>query len=194
MAESTARLSDHDLSVALHRVGEPSSGGMPSLPQARLLLEAVHETAAATLETYLDAVHHGSLRLVADRRDLIVFADPDRRIISDLLRSCEEYTDLNEQIVRAVMVHMAGEVSDRAWESVDPVVVTKPEDWQRGEDGVERLITWLLTVGLTPEEALDFWGTVLRGNSQSAWASIRDVSESVVTENVTAAREKLGAR
>lgn len=191
MAESTTRLSDHDLSVALHRVGEPSSGGMPSLPQARSLVEDVHEAAAANLESYLDAVHHGNLRLVADRRDRIVFADPDRRVLSDLLRSCEEYTDLNEQILRAVMVHMAAQVSDRPWDAVDPIVVTKPEDWQRGEGGVERLIRWLLTIGLSPEEALDFWGTVLRGNSQSSWASVRGVSEAEVTENVTAAREKL---
>ena len=192
MPDPTYLLTDHDLSAALHEVGEPSAGGVPSLPQARSLLESVMTAAAADLEAYLEAVQEGQLRIVADRPTAFVFADPSTQVIGDLLRAREEYTPLNERMLRAIMVHVAADLTTRDWNDDDPLVVWKPEDWQRGEDGVERIITWLLTIGLTPAQALDFWATVLRGISQSAWADTRGVEPAVVTENVTAARDVLG--
>lgn len=192
MSDPTYHLTDHDLSVALHEVGEPSVGGVPALPQARSLLETVEAAAAANLESYLDEVTNGRLRIVADRPTAFVFADPARQVIAELLRESGEYTALNEQIVRAIMVHVAADLTTREWDDTDPVVVWKPEDWQRGEGGVERILTWLLKVGLTPAQALDFWATVLRGVPQSTWADTRGVDTATVTENVTRARDVLG--
>lgn len=193
MPDPTYQLTDHELSAALHDVGEPSVGGVPSLPQARALLETVMTAAAADLEGYLEEVQDGRFRIVADRPTAFVFADPTRQAIGELLRERDEYTALNERMLRAIMAHVASDLTARDWSEEDPVVVWKPADWQRGEDGVERIITWLLTIGLTPTEALDFWATVLRGISQSAWAETRGVDTATVNENVTAARDGLGS-
>ncbi len=192
MPDPTYQLTDHELSVALHEVGEPSVGGVPSLPQARSLLESVITAAAADLGAYLEEVRDGRLRIVADRPTAFVFADPTRDVIAEILQERDEHTGLNEQLIRAIMVHVAKNLTSREWADEDPIVVWKPEDWQRGEDGVERIITWLLTIGLTPAQALDFWATVLRGISQSEWADTRGVETTTVTENVTAARDVLG--
>jgi len=191
MADPTYDLTDHDLSLALHDVGEPSHGGVPSLPQARSLLETVLTAAADDLEEYLDRVRSGQLRFVADQPETFVFADPSQTALAELLQDIEEYTSLNEAIIRSIMIALADEMTTREWDSVDPIVVPKPADWQRGEDGVERLFRWLLAVGLSPAEAMDFWATVLRGTEQSAWAETRGVDTETVTANVTAARAAL---
>lgn len=191
MPDPTYHLSDHDLSVALHAVGEPSVGGVPSLPQARSLVETVSLAAAADLEELLAQVQEGGLRLVADRPEAFVFADPAGEVIADLLTQRDKHTTLNEAIIRSVMEHVASDLVSKDWSDADPIVVWKPTDWQRGETGVEQLLRWLLTVGLTPAQAIDFWATALRGIPQSEWASIRDTDAEAVTKNVTAARERL---
>lgn len=62
--------------------------------------------------------------------------------------------------------------------------------WERKKRG-ERELSMLVSMGLSPAEALDFWMVEIRGKTQSSWAETRGVNQQSVSENISKAREKL---
>ncbi|MFB6095049.1 MAG: hypothetical protein ABEJ71_01180 [Halodesulfurarchaeum sp.] len=192
MTEHTHHVTDRQLTAAIYEVGEPGSGGVPTLDRARSLLETVLSRAAKNLESYLDAVAEEDLQLVAVRPDSFLFADRRGRYLGRMLAAVDERTQTNEAVLRAVMRRLAAERAERDWVDADPIVIAKPEDWKRGEAGVERLFGWLLATGLTAEEAVDFWATAMRGRSARAWADRRDIDPETVREHVRDARASFG--
>ena len=55
----------------------------------------------------------------------------------------------------------------------------------------DETLVGLLGSGLSPAEAVDYWGTKILGHTQDEWSDKRGVGQGSVGENVSKAREKL---
>lgn len=61
-------------------------------------------------------------------------------------------------------------------------------------ESIDTGLTTLLSLGLSPAEAVDYYMVELHGFFQSDWAERRDVGQQTVSENVNKAKKKLPDR
>ena len=61
-----------------------------------------------------------------------------------------------------------------------------------GQKVTELFFSYLTSNGLSSAEALDYWGTKIRGHSPYSWGDRHGVPQQAITENVSRAKEKLG--
>lgn len=74
----------------------------------------------------------------------------------------------------------------------DIITIRKPSTWRTGELAMMKELTYMIYVGVTPPEAIDYWVVERRGVSQSQWAKHwRDRGQATISENVRKAKKKL---
>lgn len=134
-------------------------------------------------------VHH---EVVAETRDVIVYADHDGYELMEVLDDCNVTDERLRDGVRREMHDAAAGLTDYDWSAADPLVVPKPEGMETGQCHVEEIVNSLCERGLSPGQAWAYYGVVNRDHSRNEWAKRMGYSDhSAVSEAVRKAQSKL---
>lgn len=163
------------------------------------LLEAIQEDIEDMWNEHMSSFENGDLKLVGADQDSIVFADESGIFWQAEFDAAVEFTNLlgiettgTPETILAAHHNAAYRLVDYNWASANPVVVGKPDDFEKAQTFVESAINSLMKKGLSPGQAWAFFGVILRGNSRNKWAQRCGYSDhSPVSEAVRKAKSKL---
>lgn len=164
------------------------------------LLEAVQENIWDHWNEQMDSIEDGSLRLVAESDEALLFADETGQFWQSQFDSIVEYINLlgtpdegTPETVLAAHHNAAYRLVDYNWSTANPVVTSKPADFDRAQRFVEAVINGLIARGLSPGQAWGYYGVIIRGHSRNQWAQRCGYADhSAVSEAVRKAEKKLG--
>lgn len=163
------------------------------------ILVALQEDFEDFWSDHMATVEDGSLKLVAECDEALVFADHTGRLWKDQFDAVIDFSNLlgvevdkTPETVLAAHHTAAHRLTDYNWATANPVVINKPADFDRGVQFVEAVINSLIFQGLSPGQAWAFYGVLIRGNSRNSWAQRCGYSDhSAVSEAVRKGKEKL---
>lgn len=163
------------------------------------LLQAVQEDIEDFWKEHMESVEDGSLELIAETDNELVFSDIDGQFWRAQFDALVEYINLlgseDEGIPETVLAahhNAAYRLADHNWSTSNPVVVSKQADFESAQRFVEATINGLISQDLSPGQAWAYYGVVIRGNSRNQWSQRGGYNDhSAVSQAVRAAKEKL---
>lgn len=167
---TAAYIEDDVVATVVEHYDDPDHPDALSAADARDLLESLQDLLEDRWPTYVDAIRAREVEAVRDVGPAVVLHDPDRREWNRLLDDLELYDHVDRTVVRMCHHRSAGRLADRAFESVDPVVVGKPDDPLAGRAFVEAVFDSLLRAGVRPGDAWAYYGVDVRGYGYEEWA------------------------
>lgn len=164
------------------------------------LLGAVQEDVEDHWEEHMVSIEGGELTLVAGVEDALVFADENGEFWQDQFDLIADYINLlgtvdegTPETILAAHHNAAHRLVDYNWSTANPVVVSKPADFDQAQRFVEAVINGLIARGLSPGQAWSYYGVIIRGNSRNQWAQRCGYADhSAVSEAVRKAKDKIG--
>lgn len=183
--DATSHIRDSEIEDARQRLGDPDHPDELSISEYRTLLAQLQQNVVGGWSDYLDAVYEGRRTIVYEDRDVVVLADHDNADWDLELSQLDYETDVTAEVLKGIHHVVAGRLCDYSWESSDPLVVAKTDDWQVGETHVEHRIAQIATeADVSEARAYDYYQVEIRGWSQSAHARFVGKDQSTVSQAI----------
>ena len=148
------------------------------------------------LRTVLSTIYTGyaDVRVVWESPDCYVIVDQDG-IISEGLEA-ETQIPITDEILKIHSITASKTLSTYPDIDIDAGqawVISKPTNWSRCEWTIDTYFTTLITIGLSPTQALDYWMVKQREKHLPYWADLRGTSAQAIRENVKKAENKINS-
>lgn len=183
--DATSHIRDSEIEDARQRLGDPDHPDELSTSEYRTLLATLQQNLVAGWSEYLDAVYDGRASIVYEDRNVVVLADHTNADWNYELGELDYETDVTAEVLKGIHHVAAGRLCNYSWESSDPLVVAKPDDWQLGETHVEHRVAQIATeADVSEARAMDYYQVEIRGWSQSAWARFVGKDQSTVSQAI----------
>lgn len=164
------------------------------------ILGGIQEDTEDHWHEHMSTVEEGELELVSQSEETLVFADLTGRFWRAKLDLVAKYINLlgvedegTPESVIAAHHNAAYRLVEYNWATANPVVATKPADFDSAQVFVEATINSLIARGLSPGQSWAYYGVIIRGFSRNEWAQRCGYADhSAVSAAVRKAKEKLG--
>lgn len=189
----TAHVDDATIEDAIRQHHDPDHPDATTVEDVRDLLAHVQFSVEQGWAVYMDHLENGSITLVAESDDVLVFSTGEARMFEHELQETYdgpiELDEVTLRVVSTVIHRVAERRTDYNWGVAYPLVIAKPADYDAGQDVQTRHLMWLMDeCGLSGGVALDYLMVEWRGLSQSLWATRSGKSQQTVSQNVRKAR------
>jgi len=154
------------------------------------ILEDIQNIFESNLNTIISSIYCG-------KADIEVFWEsPDHYIIADrenlISRGLEAEIEVPDSVLKihdrtahnVLQTYPGIKIDDgQAW------VILKPKQWSECELTIDTFVTTLVSAGLSPTQALDYWMVEIRDKHLPRWAEIRGTSPQAIRDNVSRATD-----
>lgn len=153
-------------------------------------LENIQEIFASNLHTIISSVYTGKsdIEVFWESQDYYIISDPENLLLTGLKAEIDVpdiVLKIHDRTVYKILQTYPGiEIDDgQAW------VILKPKQWSDCELTIDTLLTTLVSAGLSPTQALDYWMVEIRDKHLPRWAEIRGTSPQAIRDNINKATE-----
>jgi len=189
----TAHISDQTIAEAIDAIGDPNHPDTLSVEEVRELLAFIQRGVEIHWSGWMDDIENRHSGVVHEDNEVVILSTgQDNSVARDL-----DYYDgeikidkISKQVVTTIHRKFANERCDYDWSVTYPYVMAKPESFNAGQQYVEAVINSLQKRGLSPGQAWAVYGTKIRGNTQSSWATRCGYSDHSPVGNAVRKAEK----
>lgn len=190
----TAHVDDATIEDAIESNDDSGHPDAWAIEEVRDALAQVQRSFEGFWSEHMDGVEDGSLEVVSDDGDIVVFADHAGCGWGEEMDALELDREADRtlgRILQQIQHEIARERTDYSWSTADPFVVRKPEGARDGQRYVEAVVNGLMREGLSPGQAWAVYGVHVLGYSRNKWASMCGYSDhSAISEPLRKAEEK----
>ena len=155
-------------------------------------LANIQDIFTSNLDTVVSCIYssRSEIEIVWESPDVYIIVDRENLIKQGLEAKIEFSDDILDMHSRTAHSYLKSYTNIQI-EDGQPWVILKPNYWNQAEWTLDSFFSNLITDGLSPTKALDYWMVEIRGKHLPYWADVRGKSAQAIRGNVNRAQDLL---